>query len=122
MSRKYIPVDEAIERWQKDEEFVMEYNSLAKEFNTFAEERHLSMNYTHTPPMPGLEYTDARDAAYDMANILADGLPTLIRNDADRDAIEAALRDLIVNFANGHITPDGVGIDEKHYDSNGNQP
>jgi len=36
MTRKFIPVEEAFDRWQKDPEFVAAYDSLSAEFSLAA--------------------------------------------------------------------------------------
>jgi len=107
-----------------EEEMLADIPDLPEDVDSASVEKLISKEpakeaYVHTPPWEGLEYADARDAAYDMANILDDGMPGLIRHDADRDAIEAAIRDLIVDYANGRITPDSIGTADEHYNAFG---
>jgi hypothetical protein len=43
----------------------------------------------------------------------------LVRNCSDQDALEAALRDLIVDYATGELTPDTVGTCDNEYTDEG---
>ena len=67
--------------------------------------------YIETPRnIPGYEPDEGYDAAYAAADALVKEIPELVRNDAERDVLEFALRDLIHDIVTGAINMDTLGI------------
>lgn len=75
--------------------------------------------YKPTASLPDLSHDVARDAAYNAADVIVKALPGIVRNDADRDALETALGDAIIDVATGKFTCFDAGQDD-HYDEKGN--